>query len=138
MVNYIVYHFIGRGGVLICFWKKEGTSEKLCTEIEDWGFSLQFIFGFEENSIDTLQLCFSKDITKWCKVDTKTDCWFQNSHEEFGQLQTRSKKFKKLKFDGLLLPPKYIPSAKTLYTESLSNITFNYLCENSANSLCHF
>ena len=33
---------------------------------------------------------------------------------------------------------KYILSAKT-YTEDVSNITFNYLCENSPNSLiCHF
>ena len=47
------------------------------------------------------------------------------------QLQTSSGKSKKLKFDGLLLSKKYIPSAKTLYTEDLSNITFNYLCENS-------
>ena len=36
------------------------------------------------------------------------------------------------------LSKKYIPSAKTLYTEDLSNITFNYLCENSPNYLCHF
>ena len=28
--------------------------------------------------------------------------------------------------------------AKTLYREDLSNITFNYLCENSPNYLCHF
>ena len=33
------------------------------------------------------------------------------------------------------LPKKYIPSAKTLCTEDLSNITFNYQCENF---LCHF
>ena len=39
---------------------------------------------------------------------------------------------------GLLLSKKYIPSAKILYTEDVSNITFNYLCENSSNSLCHF
>ena len=62
----------------------------------------------------------------------------------FRQLQTSSEKFKKLKFDGLLLSKKihlskqYIASAKTLYTEHLSNITFNYLCENSPNYLCHF
>ena len=47
-------------------------------------------------------------------------------------------KSKKLKFNGLHLSKKYIPSAKTLYTKDLSNITFNYLCENSPNSLCHF
>ena len=111
---------------------------KRCAEIEDWGFSVHFVFGFQGNSIYTLHLCFSWDITKWCKVYTKTDSWFQKSHKEFGQLQTTSGKSKKLKFDGLLLSKKYIPSAKTLYTEDLSNITFNYLCENSPNSLCHF
>ena len=37
-----------------------------------------------------------------------------------------------MKFDGLLLSKKYIPSAKT-YTEDLSNITFNFLRENSPN-----
>ena len=35
-------------------------------------------------------------------------------------------------------PKKYIPSAKTLYTVDLSNITFNYLCVDSPNYLCHF
>ena len=37
----------------------------------------------------------------------------------------------------LHLSKKYIPSAKTLYKEDLSNINFNY-CENSPNSSCHF
>ena len=40
--------------------------------------------------------------------------------------------------DGLHLSKKYIPSAKTFYTEDLSNITFNYLCENLPIYLCHF
>ena len=40
--------------------------------------------------------------------------------------------------DGLLSSKEYIPSGKTLYTEDLSNITFNYSCENSPNDLCHF
>ena len=47
---------------------------------------------------------------------TKTDSWFQKSHEKFGKLQTSSGKSKKLKRDGLLLSKKYIPSAKTKYT----------------------
>ena len=33
---------------------------------------------------------------------------------------------------GYFCPKKYIPSPKT-YTKDLSNITFNYLCENSPN-----
>ena len=43
----------------------------------------------------------------------KTDSWFQRSHEELEKLQISSEKSKKLKFDGLHLSKKYIPSAKT-------------------------
>ena len=43
-----------------------------------------------------------------------------------------------MKFNGLHLSKKYIPSAKTLYSEDLSNITFNYLRENSPNSYVIF
>ena len=68
---------------------------------------------------------------------TKTDFRFQNSYEEFRNLQTSSGESKKLKFNGLHLSKKCIPSAKTLYTENLFNITFNCY-ENSPNSLCHF
>ena len=42
-----------------------------------------------------------------------------------------------MKFNGPHLSKNYILSPKTLFTD-LSNITFNYLCENSPNSLCHF
>ena len=69
---------------------------------------------------------------------TKTDSWFQKSHEEFGRRQTSSGKSKKLNFSGLLLSKNYTPSAKTLYTEDSCNITLNYLSNNSPNSLCHF
>ena len=61
--------------------------------------------------------------------------WFQKSHEELGQLQASSGKSKKLRFDGLHLRKKYIPSAKTYI---LSNIIFNYLSENSPNYLRNF
>ena len=39
--------------------ENEGTSEKGCVEIEDSGFSVHFGLGFQENSIYTLQFCFS-------------------------------------------------------------------------------
>ena len=39
--------------------ENEGASEKGCVEIEDWGFSVHFIFGIQENSICTLHLWFS-------------------------------------------------------------------------------
>ena len=47
MVNNTVYQFVGcePGGWDI--FEKEGTSEKGCVEIEDWGFSsLHFVLGF--------------------------------------------------------------------------------------------
>ena len=75
---------------------------------------------------------------KWYKIYRTTESWFQKSHEEPGQLHASSGKSKTLKFDGLLLSKKCIPTAKTLYTEDLSNITLNYFCENSPNFLCHF
>ena len=84
MVNKTVYQFVSSSlGVEI--FKKEGKSEKGCVEIEDWGFSMHFVLGFQGNSIHTLHLCFSHDITKLCEVYTKIDSWFQKSHEEFGQ-----------------------------------------------------
>ena len=47
-------------------------------------------------------------------------------------------KVQKVEIQWATFVQKYIPSAKSLYTEDLSNITFNYLRENSSNSLCHF
>ena len=38
--------------------EKEETSEKGCVEIEDWGFSVHFVLGFQDSSIYTLHLCF--------------------------------------------------------------------------------
>ena len=88
-------------------------------------FHLHFTFMF--------LLRYYKMMQSLCKS------WFLVSKITWGSWTTSDKqwKSKKLKFDGLL-SKKYIPSAKTLYSEDLSNITFNYLCENSADSLCHF
>ena len=65
--------------------------------------------------------------------------WLLVSKITWGIWKTSDKQWKvqKFKFDRLLLSKKCIPLAKT-YTEDLSNITFNYLCENSLNSLCHY
>ena len=54
----------------------EGTSEKGCVEIEDWGFSVHFGLGFQENPIYSLHLRFSEDITKWCKVYSLMGCFW--------------------------------------------------------------
>ena len=136
----------GKGGIKRClpicwfypvgldyFWNWGSIRKRL-----SWNRRLRllFVLGFQESSIYNLHLCFSLDITKWCKVYTKADSWFQKS-QKFEQLHRSSGKSKKFKFDGLL-SKKYIPSAKRLYREDLSYFTFNYLCENSPSYLCHF
>ena len=110
MIKNTVYQFVGSTLWVRYFW--EGTSEKRCIEMEDWGFPVHLALGL-------------------------TDSWFQKSYEGFEQLQTSIRKSKKLKLDGIL-SKKYIPSPETLYTEDLFNITFSYFCENSPNYLCHF
>ena len=47
------------------FWKWRNIRKKVRW---NWGFSAHFGLRFQENSIYTLHLCFSYDITKWCKV----------------------------------------------------------------------
>ena len=57
-----------------------------------------------------------------------------------GVWRTSDKQWKveKVEIWWAFLQKKYIPSAKTLNTVDLSNITFNYLCVDSPNYLCHF
>ena len=66
--------------------------------------------------------------------------WLQISKIIWGIWITSDKQWtvQKLKFNRLHLSKKNIPSAKKWYIEDLSNISFNYLCENSPNSLSHF
>ena len=93
----ICWFFLGDWDIF----EKEGTSEKGCVETDDWGFSVHFVFGCQENSIYTLHLCF------------KLRYYIQNGAKF---LQKLTPGFKNQKFDGLLLSKKYIPSARTLHT----------------------
>ena len=116
------------------FWKR-GNIRKWCVKIEDWGFSVHFVVGFHPFTLYTYVL--AKILQNGAKFIQKLTPGFKRSHEEFGQRQTSIGKSKKLKFGGQLLSKKYIHSPKTLYTEDLSNITFNYLSGNSPNYSCH-
>ena len=107
--------FVGSRLWVEIFLRKEGISKKGCVEIEDWGFSVHFVLGFQGNSIHTLLFRFSYDIAQWCKVYTKTRSCFQKSHDEFGQLQTSSQKSKKLKLDGLLFSKIHSFSKNIIY-----------------------
>ena len=44
----------------LVIFENEGTSKKGCVEIEDWGFSVHFLLGFQENSIYTLTYVLAK------------------------------------------------------------------------------
>ena len=39
-----------------------------------------------------LHLCFRYDITKWCKIYTNTDSWFEKYQEKFGEKQWKVQK----------------------------------------------
>ena len=122
------------------FWKR-GASEKGCVEIEDCGTSVHFVLGFQENSIYTLHLRFSYDITKWCKVYTKTNSWFQKSHEEFGQLQKNCGSPKvEIRWATFVQKNTFLQlkhDIQGIYLTLLST-TYESSCENSTNSSCHF
>ena len=56
--------------------ENEGTSEKECVEIEDWGFSVHFALGFQENSIYTY--VFAKILHNSAKFIQKLTSGFKN------------------------------------------------------------
>ena len=67
---------------------------------------------------------------RYAKADFKNDRNLNN----FRQAVESPKSWNLMGF----CPKKYIPSAKTLYTVDLFNITFNNLCVDSPNYSCHF
>ena len=93
----------GQGWLPICwshYWERGNIIKRMC-----WNRRVRLLC--------TLHLRFGYDIKNGRKFIQKTDFWFKKSQEEFGQLQTSKRKSWKLKFDGLLLSKRYIPSAKT-------------------------
>ena len=118
--------------------ENEKTSEKSCVEIEDCGFSATFVLGFQVNYIYTLYTyVLSKILKNGAKFIQKLSPGLKNHMRNLNNFrQAVESPINMLKFDGIL-SKKYIPLTKT-YTEDLSNITFNYFCENSPNYSCHF
>ena len=116
--------------------KNDGTSERGCVEIEDWGFSALFGLGFQENSIYTVHLCLVAKILQTGAKSTYTKAGFKiyRNLDNFRQAVESPKSWHLKGFS----PKNYIPSPKRSYTVDLSNITFNYLCVDSPNYLCHF
>ena len=136
MVNNTVYLFLVLTWRLTYFWKRGNIGKRV-----RWNRGLRHLctlcIGFHENFIYTLHLCFSSDIIKWCKVFTKTYSWLQKLHDDLSHFR-QAESPKSWNLGGKFLSKNYILSAKTLYTEDFSNITFNYLPENSPIFLCHF
>ena len=65
------------------------------------------IFHFDKNHLK-FQLkkhrrVISHDTEGWCKVERKTDFWFQIWHEGFGEFSPNHSEVQKFHFDGLFL-----------------------------------
>ena len=110
--------------------ENEETSKKGCVEIDDWGFSVHFGLGFQENSMYTLHYVLAKILQNGAKFKySKTGFKNYRNLNNFRQAVESPKSWNLMGF----CPKKYIPSAKV----DLSNIAFNYLCVDSPNYLCH-
>ena len=113
MVNSRFYHFVDSNLEFEIFLKKREYQKRgaLKWKIEASQYTLYW--GFNKISFTLYTYVLAKILQDGAKFIQKLDSWFQKSHDEFGQLQTSSGKSKKWKFDGLLLPKKYILSAKS-------------------------
>ena len=77
-----------------------------------------------------LRLCFSWDITKWCKIYTKTCSWYQKPNREFGQLQKFSDfRMLALKFTKFLMS--FFKQKRSFYPK-FSGSLFSVMRDNSS------
>ena len=143
MVNNTAYQFVGSNlGVKIFFKKKEHQKKgTLKWKIEA---ALYTLYWCSKNIPFTLYThVLSKILQNGAKLIQKLIPSFKIHMRNWATLD-KQWKVQKVKtwwatfVQKIHLSKKYIPSAKTLYTEDLSIITFNYLCENSPNCLYHF
>ena len=133
----MVYRFVGSNLWVQRFLKMRKHQKKaaLKQKIEA---SLQPLFwGFKKITFTLYTYVLSKILKNGAKFIQKLTPGLKNHMRNLNNFrQAVESPINTLKFDGIL-SKKYIPSTKT-YTEDLSNITFNYLCENSPNYSCHF
>ena len=100
------------------FWKRENIRKRLKLKIEACLCNLHL--GFKKIQFTFYTYVLAKILQNGAKFIQKlTPGWgiWKNSD--------KSRKSKKLTLDGLILSKKYILSAKTLYAEDLSKVTFN-------------
>ena len=135
MVNNIVYQFVGSNLEVEILLKKREHQRV------HWNKRLRFLctlyWGFKKIPFTLYTYVLAKILQNGAKFLQKLTPGFQNQMRNlnnFRQAVESPRSWKK--FDGVLLSKKYIPSAKTLYAGDLT--TFNYLCGNSPNFLCHF
>ena len=119
------------------FWKRANIRKRVC-----WNRRLRHLFFTLSITVSIkfyLHLCFKLRyyIQNGAKFLQKLALGFKNhmrNLDNFRQAVESPKSWNLMGFS----PKKYIPSAKTLYTVGLSNITSNYLCVDSPNYLCYF
>ena len=107
----------------------------LCKKIEASLYSLYW--GFKRIPFTLYTCVLAKILQNGAKFMQKLTPGFKNHMRNLDHVRQAVESPKSLNSVGCFCP-EYTSSAKTLYTEDLSNITFNYLCENSPNSSCHF
>ena len=105
------FFWLWPGGLDI--YEKEGTSGKGWVKWKTEASPLYFLYWvFKKITFAFYSYVLPKILLNGAMF-IKTDSWFQRSHEELEKLEISSEKSKKLKFDGLHMSKKYIPSAKT-------------------------
>ena len=145
MVNNTVYQFFGSNLGLRYFWKRGNIRKTVRWNRRLRLLCILFIAVSRKFHLD-FTLMFWLRCYKMVKSLYKN--WLKNYMRNITwEIWTTSdKQWKVQKVDigwatfvqKIYLSKKYIPSAKTLYAEDLSKITFNYLCEDSPSFLCHF
>ena len=115
--------------------ENEGILEKGCVKIEDWGFSVHFGWEFQENSIIYTNTYVLAKILQNCAKFSYAKAGFKNYRNlnNFRQAVESPKSWNLMGFS----PKNTFLQLKHKYTEDLSSITFNYLCQNSPTYLCH-
>ena len=112
------------------YFRKRGDIKKGCTEIEDWGFSVHFMFQLRYYKL--VQSLYKN----WLLVSKITQGIWTISYKQW---KVQNVEIWWVTFvQKIHLSKKYISWAKRWYAEDLSNITFNYSCKNSPNYLCPF
>ena len=116
----------GQGWLQICwshYWKRGNIIKRMC-----WNRRVRLLC--------TLHLRFGYDIKNGRKFIQKLTPGLKNHKRNLDNFKQAKESPKSWNLTGYFCPKDTFLQLK--HTEDLSNITFNFLCENLRNDLCHF